>query len=91
MGLTGPAEGVASGGCAGFDVGDFFKLFISTSSSPSMTFLEPAPSQLGIWGSASSPPFLDMSNSAYCGGSKTGCFGATAAAAKGVCMGDCCW
>ncbi len=46
---------------------------ISTSWPSIMIFLLPAPSQLGISGSASSwaPPFLLTSNSAYWGGSWT--------------------
>lgn len=68
----------------GSGAGDFFKGSSSTASSTA-TFLELAPSQLGICGRESSPPFLDISNSAYCGGAATA-GGADVAKGAGACI-----
>src|SRR4051794_5545412 len=70
----------------------FFSAFISTpsSSSSTSTFLCSAPSQLGIWGSASSFFLPLASNSAYWG--KSGPFDRGAAVEppwKPACIGSC--
>lgn len=52
-------------------VGVLLRLFISCDSGSSSTFRDPAPSQLGICGSESSPPGFFVSNSAYWGGPVT--------------------